>query len=64
MTRVKAGGQILGGTPIDQQREIGRFSVEIDGVVTANANGFSMNGAVTGELDRQYYMPGGIYLVG
>ena len=48
ITSLKAGGGTLGGTSISQQGAIGRFSVTIEGSVTANSNTWQLQGIVRG----------------
>ena len=55
IVNLKAGGGILGGTPISQQGAIGRFSVTVAGTVTATPNGWTLQARVTSEVDRQDY---------
>lgn len=56
MTEVVAGGQFFGKTPFSQQAGIGRFSVNVEGVVYGNGNGgWTLHGTVRGELDEQDY---------
>ena len=52
---VFAGGQMNGLTPLGQKGGIGRFNVNVDGVVTSNKGRWDMNGVVTGAPDRQDY---------
>jgi RHS repeat-associated protein len=55
---LKAGGGIQGNTPFGQKFGIGRFSVGINGQVTADKNKkFTLSGVVTGETDLQDYTP-------
>jgi RHS repeat-associated protein len=64
ITQLIAGGGTLGGTPIGQQGGIGRFSVSLQGSVTANSQGWQLQAIVRGETDTQDYPASDRNLVG